>query len=401
MNNFKYPKLLFPSLLVITFLLGKYTGGFVSWFLFDITLVLLVYLWIIGKFSFKDIRVSRNFDKYGYTAGENIEVELEIWNKMSFPHSYILVNDQKPEKYKQREYKNLNLIFPWSRPKSKIKYTIPNSIRGVHKWEQIELTTGDVFGFKKIKKILPSPNEVIVYPKIYSIRNWNTINTNKVGITHSHNKVSEDTSSVIGVRDYRYGDRFNRIHWKQSAKTGQLMTKEFETVTTNNFMFFLNQNAKAYADNDHFEKTMELTASLIKHSIDQKFPVGFVSDHSLSNHIFLSREQEHLLRIFRVLAMTEPKTDIYLKEMVLTEIPHLPKGTTMVLVTPKKDNELYELLGELAIRKIKVEVFVVNYYDKYFEDKKNLNSFNEINIAIHNISVAALASDTQGGIAIV
>ena len=36
------------------------------------------------------------------------------------------------------------------------------------------------------------------------------------------------TPNASGVRPYEFGDSFNRIHWKSTARTGELMVKIFE-----------------------------------------------------------------------------------------------------------------------------------------------------------------------------
>src|SRR5438552_3227765 len=40
------------------------------------------------------------------------------------------------------------------------------------------------------------------------------------------------TPNVSTIRDYQPGDSFNRIHWRSTARTGQLMVKEFELDPT-------------------------------------------------------------------------------------------------------------------------------------------------------------------------
>src|SRR5919206_492984 len=40
------------------------------------------------------------------------------------------------------------------------------------------------------------------------------------------------TPNVAPIRDYQPGDSFNRIHWRSTARTGQLMVKEFELDPT-------------------------------------------------------------------------------------------------------------------------------------------------------------------------
>jgi uncharacterized protein (DUF58 family) len=44
---------------------------------------------------------------------------------------------------------------------------------------------------------------------------------------------------VASVRDYAPGDSFNRIHWPSTARTGQLIVKEFELDPMADIWLFL------------------------------------------------------------------------------------------------------------------------------------------------------------------
>lgn len=44
------------------------------------------------------------------------------------------------------------------------------------------------------------------------------------------------SSNVTDVREYRPGDRFQKIHWKLSAKIGELIVKENEATSSNRFV---------------------------------------------------------------------------------------------------------------------------------------------------------------------
>src|SRR5690606_19167443 len=65
-----------------------------------------------------------------------------------------------------------------------------------------------------------------------------------------------DTSLVAGIREYEPGDRFSWIDWKASAKSNQMMTKEFETRESNDFLIILDT-----APANNFEILVKFAAS--------------------------------------------------------------------------------------------------------------------------------------------
>lgn len=401
MNRTIFTSLILIGLLITTFLFGKYEGGFVSWFLFYAVAALLFYMFIVYKFSLREVKMSRIFNKSKFYSGEDIIVNLLFKNHGSMPHAYLIISDVYPKKLKMDGVKQYEIIYPWFKTKMQVEYVVKNVPRGVYVWEHIDLLTGDPFGLIKVKRLVPVVDKALVYPKFYTIVNWNMRESIRVGNFHSQNRINEDTSSVVGVRDYRYGDRYNRIHWKQTAKSNKLMTKEFEKVITNNYMFFLNQSNSNYSRQEHFEAAIELTASLVKHTIDLQFPSGIVSLGTDKKMIQLLRGQDHLLRIYEVLAMIEPMTEQSFKETVISELAYLSIGTTLILVTAKLNQELYELLGELGARKIRAEVFALisdEDYKEYTanEQAKGINS--DAYIKMHLIPYATWMSYVEQGV---
>lgn len=396
----KYYKILFLFLLLITFLFGKFQGGFINWFLFYSVAVLWTYLWLTAKFSLRNIKVSRNLSKNRLTAGDDLEVMVEIFNRFWFPHIYLIVEDDKPVKLKGKIFRTKHLLYPWFRSKTKIDYKITGTLRGVHKWEYIDLMTGDIFGIIQIKKRIPIFSEAVIYPRSYPVLTWKTENKRNIGMIFSQSKLSEETASVIGVREYRKGDRFNRIHWKQSAKVMQLMTKEFERQITNDFLFFLNQESNMYVNNEHFEKAVELTASLFRYAESKRFPAGLVSYGKYQRSVPLARDKEQMLRLFEVLALAEPDSQFSFTDAVFNDLSSIALGTTVVLISTKLDDNLFTLLGQLSFKKFKVEVFIVNYGDtpQYYND--NIFS-NDNNISFYLIPVNYIdSSNEKGGITI-
>ena len=74
------------------------------------------------------------------------------------------------------------------------------------------------------------PDELLVYPRIGQLtRRWFQIQRqateNRRGQRHDRSAQQEE---YHGLRDYRSGDSPRWIHWRTSARRGELMVKEFE-----------------------------------------------------------------------------------------------------------------------------------------------------------------------------
>lgn len=69
---------------------------------------------------------------------------------------------------------------------------------------------------------------------------------------YSGTKGGDDASEIFDIRDYKPGDRFNRIHWKLTEKTDRLMVKEFGLPVDCSVLIFLELGC--YADKEEFLK---------------------------------------------------------------------------------------------------------------------------------------------------
>lgn len=76
------------------------------------------------------------------------------------------------------------------------------------------------------------PPETVVYPKVYPVsgnflQQLNVV-TPSVGLLSRKSSFNQQTAIVRGVREYIRGDSPRIIHWASSARTGKLLSREFE-----------------------------------------------------------------------------------------------------------------------------------------------------------------------------
>ena len=98
---------------------------------------------------------------------------------------------------------------------------------------EIALTKVRIFDYFKIfslRKRNIGQIKVAVLPHYYELTEDYLENCSKMQIEsdrYSTIRGGDDPSEVFAIREYREGDRFQRIHWKLSMKENQLMIKDF------------------------------------------------------------------------------------------------------------------------------------------------------------------------------
>ncbi|MFI8595241.1 DUF58 domain-containing protein [Microbacterium sp. NPDC078428] len=75
-------------------------------------------------------------------------------------------------------------------------------------------------------------------------------------------RLVEADMSFHAIREYAPGDTRRQIHWKSTAKTGQLMVRQFEESRRSRMAIVLGLAAAEFADADEFELAVSAAASL-------------------------------------------------------------------------------------------------------------------------------------------
>ncbi|GAA4079757.1 DUF58 domain-containing protein [Amphibacillus indicireducens] len=234
------------SLFLIFFSYAMFQGGFVSWFLFYLTLPILFYYLVFIFYPIKDWKVERVLEKNQLEAGQDIQIELNLNRHLPFPLSYLIIEDTLPRsmggiftrngwpkllakrKLSQRNLTERAIFYPNFRRQLTYQYQLTELPRGFHSIESIRLTISDLFGFITKTIELPVQSTFSVLPASLELR-LNLLNKSKLlGDQVSSTMHADRSSNMTGARQYTPGDRLSAIHWKATAKTDTLMTKEFD-----------------------------------------------------------------------------------------------------------------------------------------------------------------------------
>jgi uncharacterized protein (DUF58 family) len=172
------------------------------------------------------------------------------------------------------------------------------SQRGWLKINSCKLSTSFPFGFFIKTKTVPIQLETLIYPAIQKLDLPKTFPSGE-----GAGKLIRSTGTEIGtIREFKPGDPLNSIHWKTTAKTGELRTKEFTAEGSKKISIFLNvqdnQTGKTI-DPLKLERRVSETASLIFHLIQRGDQVKLHSEDFESSY---DNTQVHLAYLMNYLA---------------------------------------------------------------------------------------------------
>ncbi len=116
------------------------------------------------------------------------------------------------------------------RDRSTVRWQTVSPRRGKYSFQDLDLGTRAPFGLVERRVTIPLSDDLLVYPRIGRLtRRWFQLqrqaSENRMGKRHDRSSQQEE---YHGLRDYRSGDNPRWIHWRTSARRGELMVKEFE-----------------------------------------------------------------------------------------------------------------------------------------------------------------------------
>ncbi len=116
------------------------------------------------------------------------------------------------------------------RSQAKVRWEGVAPPRGRYRLRSFDLVTRSPFGSARAAGLGGEPTTITIYPTVGQLtRRWQQLHREasetRRGSRHDR---SIQQQEYHGLRDYRPGDSPRWIHWRTSARLGQLMVKEFE-----------------------------------------------------------------------------------------------------------------------------------------------------------------------------
>lgn len=359
-------RLLAPALLVLLVLavIARAPALFVVlWFLVALYLVSRLWSWRMSR----QVQLRRVCDDRAF-AGDDLTVALQVTNTGRLPVPYLEVRDHVSAQLTTTvppEY----VLSLGGRQTTSMAYTISCRNRGYHVLGPIEVQTGDPLSVDRRELPPVAAQQLIVYPHIVPLRRLGLPTRSALIAIPGPASLLKDPGRIIGIRAYQPGDPPRSLHWGATARTGQLMVKQYQPAISRATVLCLDLDRGAYPihGRSSIEQAIVAAASLANHIVTrEQLPVGLVVAGSgplapESGRITLPprKRREHLTAILEVLAGIEPSGEQAFVPLLREECLRWGSGTTVVLITGRLHAELVDVLLFLTQRGHAVGVILV------------------------------------------
>lgn len=345
----------------------------------------------------------RTVDCSTVRQGEDIHVEVTVENRRGWPIPWLYVEDLHPPDF-PRASDNCRLAILMPGRSLRFQYTLTCPRRGYHRIGPLLMESGDLFGLQRRFMTGKRQDYVSVLPTVAYIETFTIAARRPQGPVRISNRIYEDPSRIAGVREYQQGDPLNRIHWKASARTGELFTKQTEPSNVLGATLVLDLHQDAYAG-EKAEQRMELAittvaslAYLLQLSGEQlgmltnARDAAEVARYEVAGTETLSRQDAEsgvageddsdtlrplevptrrspvqALYIIENLARVLPSDGLNVGDLLLAEFRKQPRDATLIPVVPQVTPEFARVLAQMKLSGFSVTVFMIDNYHGYEE----------------------------------
>ena len=209
--------------------------------------------------------------------------------------------------------------------------------RGVFTIGPWELRTGDPLGLFRVTIEYPETRSILVYPRAMVLPDLHLPRGDAPGAARTNRRTLHTTTTVAAVRPYVPGDPLRSIHWRQTARQGEFMVKEFDIEPSGDLWIVLDLDATVQAGEgaaSTLEYAITLTASLATQMLAENRRVGLASQGYL---VPPQSGQLQLWRILEVLAHAVATPNTSMAHLLRDLRQNVGRGRTIVAVTPSSD----------------------------------------------------------------
>ncbi len=345
----------------------------------------------------------RTVDRTTVHQGEDIAVEVTIENRRGWPIPWLYAEDLHPRDFPRTgDNCRLGVLMPGR--SMQFRYSLTCTRRGYHRIGPLLMESGDLFGLQRRFVTGKRQDYVSVLPTVAYIETFTIAARRPQGPVRISNRIYDDPSRIAGVREYHRGDPLNLIHWKASARTGELFTKQTEPSNVLGATLILDLHQAAYAG-EKAEQRMELAittvaslAYLLQLSGEQLGMITNARDaaevarYEVAGTETLSRQdaesgvageaESHTLRPLEVPTRRSPVQALHIIEnlarvlptdgldvgaLVMSEFRKQPRDATLIPVVPVVTPEFARVLAQMRLSGFTVTVFMIDNYHGYEE----------------------------------
>ncbi|WP_455133623.1 DUF58 domain-containing protein [Microbacterium aurum] len=209
-------------------------------------------------------------------------------------------------------------------------FAIPTSRRGVLSVGPVSVRRGDPLGLFERTNDRRQAVDLYVHPRTTSLDGLSLGHLRDLeGLPAQH--LSRDDVSFHALREYQPGDDLRHVHWKSTARVGEVMVRQYEETRRSHFVVGLSTHPDEYRDSEEFEVAISAAASVGLRALRDSRILDARTQHGPVRSITARRFLDEL----SMLEHSRPRSGGVVA-LAGSIAAHAPQAAVVVLVTGSK-----------------------------------------------------------------
>ena len=240
-------------------------------------------------------------------VGHTAQVRLRLENVSRLPTSLLFVEDSLSYTLGAKPRFVLDRVEAGG--KREVAYPVRSDVRGKYRVGPLTIRMADPFGLCELTRSFSAVDQLVVTPVVSPLPSTGLGGEWAGGGDTQARQVASAGEDDASTREYRYGDDLRKVHWKSTARTGELMVRREEQPWQSRATLLLDTRANAhYGDGpgSSFEWSVAAAASIGVHLARHGYTLRYMTDTGteVSGATFATAEPTLLDQ----LAVVEPST---------------------------------------------------------------------------------------------
>jgi uncharacterized protein (DUF58 family) len=239
------------------------------------------------------------------------------------------------------------------------RYVLERLPRGRYEFEGAVAVIEDPFGLERVEQGLEAPGALLVYPRLVELDRLFS-----EGGTRSHDGRQlllrrPSGFDLHSVRDYEHGDSLRKVHWRSTARRGQLMVKELEDSPRDEVAVVLDTDPEAVVGQS-FDVQVRAAGSLLLSHVRRGRRAVLVINGARAQQQGVRSAEGDWRQALDLLAAAEPEPGPPLAAVLSDESSAVARSLELAVVTASLPPRLVERLVERSLASGSVSLVFVD-----------------------------------------
>ncbi|MFI7353402.1 DUF58 domain-containing protein [Streptomyces avidinii] len=243
-----------------------------------LALLPLICVYALHRTRFR-VSGSRRLSPGRVPAGTEARVQLRMDNVSRLPTGLLMLQDRVPYVLGPRPRFVLDRVEPGGR--REVSYRVRSDLRGRYPLGPLQLRLSDPFGLVELTRSFSTYDTLTVIPRTEPLPP-----VRLAGESNGYGDGSRRSLALAGdddviPRGYRRGDDLRRVHWRSTARYGELMVRREEQPQRSRATVLLDTRRLAFdgaGPDSAFEWAVSAAASSLVHVLEQGYSVRLLTD---------------------------------------------------------------------------------------------------------------------------